>query len=168
MRYKFLDEEYGLKDITERRVNVSTFADMNDPFELIASRRSLGGAEDALTAHDISEYGAMCMSRNCNNPFLWAHYADKHRGICLGFDIPDDPDVVHSVIYADERELQDLDLLLKNVASQQVEVAQSAMMRKLLLKYRGWEYEDEVRLLKLLEKTGLTFCLFDDDDFVLN
>ena len=40
------------------------------------------------------------------------------------------------------------------------------MIRKLLLKYRGWDYEDEVRLFKRLEK-ALTFCSFDDEDFVL-
>jgi Protein of unknown function (DUF2971) len=164
--YKFLDEKYGLKDITERRVKVSTFADMNDPFELIGSRWSHIGAEDALIAHSTSEYGAMCLSKNCTDPLLWAHYADKHRGICLGLDIPDDPNVVHAVIYADERELQDPYLLLKTVASLQLEVAQSAVMPKLLLKYKGWQYEDEVRLLKRLEK-GPTFCLFDDEDFAL-
>lgn len=83
---------------------------------------------------------------------LWAHYADKHRGICLGFEIPDNPDVVHSVIYADERERQDAYFFLKTIGSQSIETAQDAMMRKLSLKYRRWEYEDEVRLLKRLEK----------------
>ena len=115
--YKFLDEKYGLKDITERRVKVSTFADMNDPFELIGSRWSHAGAEEAITVHSAAEYGAMCLSKNCTDPLLWAHYADKHRGICLGFDIPDDPHVVHSVNYVDERELLDPYLLLKNIAS---------------------------------------------------
>ena len=164
--YKFLDEKYGLKDITERRVKVSTFVDMNDPFELIGSRWSHVGAEEAIDAYSAAEYGAMCLSKNCTDPLLWAHYADKHRGMCLGFDIPDDPHVVHSVNYADERELQDPYLLLKSVASQPLEVALTATMRKLLLKYKGWQYEDEVRLFKRLEK-GLTFCLFDDEDFAL-
>jgi hypothetical protein len=164
--YKFLDEKYGLKDITERRVKVSTFADMNDPFELLGSRWSHVAVEDAINADSTSEYGVLCMSRNCTDPLLWAHYADKHRGVCLGFDIPDNPSVVHPVIYVDERELQDPYLLLKTLSSRPLEVAQSAVMRKLLLKYKRWEYEDEVRLFKRLGR-GLTFVLFDDEDFAL-
>src|SRR5215216_5139997 len=35
-------------------------------------------------------FGVVCFSRNWNNPLLWAHYSDKHKGICLGFDLPDD------------------------------------------------------------------------------
>jgi hypothetical protein len=164
--YKFLDQKYGLKDLTERRVKVSTFADMNDPFELIGSQWSHGGVEDGMNAHNTSEYGVMCLSKNCTNPLLWAHYADKHRGICLGFDIPDDPHVVHPVIYASERELQDPHDLLHQAASQSLDVPMSIVMRKLLLKYQGWRYEDEIRFFKRLEK-GMTFCLFDDHDFAL-
>ena len=164
--YKFLDAKYGLKDITERRVKVSTFVDMNDPFELIGSQWSHLGVEDAINAHNKSDYGAMCLSRSCINPLLWAHYGSKHRGICLGFDIPDDPHVVHSVIYTNERELQDPYRLLHTVASQPPEAAQAEIMCKLLLKYEGWAYEDEVRLLKKLGD-GLTFFLFDESDFAL-
>ncbi len=35
---KFLDKKYSLEDISERQVKVSTFADMNGPFELIGSQ----------------------------------------------------------------------------------------------------------------------------------
>ena len=139
---------------------------MNDPFELIGSQWSDGGVEDAMNAHNASEYGAMCLSKSCTDPLLWAHYADKHRGICLGFDIPDDPHKVFSVIYGNERELQDPYDLLHKAASQPLEVATDVIMRKLLLKNQRWQYEDEVRLLKPLEK-GTTFCLFDDEDFAL-
>jgi hypothetical protein len=33
--YKFLDSKFGLKSITERRLKISRFDDLNDPFELI-------------------------------------------------------------------------------------------------------------------------------------
>ena len=151
--YKFLDEKYALKDLTERRVKVSTFADMNDPFELIGSRWSHVGAEEAINAHSAAEYGAMCLSKNCTDPLLWAHYADKHRGMCLGFDIPDDPHVVHSVNYVDERELQDPYLLLKNVASLPLDVAVSTTMRKLLLKYEVGGMKTRSGFLSDLKKT---------------
>lgn len=34
--------------------------------------------------------GILCFSKNWNNPVQWAHYADKHKGFCLGFDVPDE------------------------------------------------------------------------------
>ena len=35
------------------------------------------------------------------NPLLWSHYADKHRGICLGFDMDDR--ILWQVKYVKER-----------------------------------------------------------------
>ena len=43
----------------------------------------------------------LCFSFKWSNPVLWAHYADKHKGICLGFDVPDDN--VQRVKYVDTR-----------------------------------------------------------------
>jgi len=37
----------------------------------------------------IGKLGLLCFSRNWHNPVLWSHYADKHRGICPGFDADD-------------------------------------------------------------------------------
>ncbi len=39
-----------------------------------------------------------------SNPVIWAHYGDKHRGLCLGFEVPEmhgDPenDESHHVNY---------------------------------------------------------------------
>jgi len=33
--------------------------------------------------------GVMCFSSTWKNPVMWSHYADQHRGICLGFEVPD-------------------------------------------------------------------------------
>ena len=41
----------------------------------------------ARTEENEREYGLICFSENWTNPLLWSHYADKHRGICLGFDV---------------------------------------------------------------------------------
>ena len=163
--YKFLDEHWGLEDIAERHVKVSTFADMNDPFELIGSRWADSSAEGGFIADFNEKLGAMCLSRNCTDPLLWAHYADKHRGICLGIDIPDDPVTVNHVIYTDGRELMDRERVFVKFADGG-EDAGGAVLRKLRLKYIGWDYEEEVRLLKKLEN-GLTFFCFNDDDFIL-
>jgi hypothetical protein len=40
-------------------------------------------AYDAEGKYDI---GIVCFSRTFNNILMWAHYADEHKGIVLGFD----------------------------------------------------------------------------------
>ncbi|MDW9570209.1 DUF2971 domain-containing protein [Sinorhizobium meliloti] len=32
-------------------------------------------------------YGIVCLSDNWQHPMMWSHYADRHRGICLAFDV---------------------------------------------------------------------------------
>ena len=34
-------------------------------------------------------HGILCFSADGRDPVIGAHYSDKHRGVCLGFDIPD-------------------------------------------------------------------------------
>jgi len=36
------------------------------------------------------ERGLLRFSRDWHNPVLWSHYASRHTGLCLGFDVPDD------------------------------------------------------------------------------
>ena len=48
----------------------------------------------------IRASGLLCFSRHWYSPALWAHYADNHKGMCLGFDIPDD-ESAQAVQYCD-------------------------------------------------------------------
>ncbi len=90
--YHFLTAENGLSDITLRRIRISRFRDLNDPFELLAVR-----ADDKLFRKEMRSWaeqfnrsnGLLCFSKKWESPVLWSHYASKHRGMCLGFDIAD-------------------------------------------------------------------------------
>jgi hypothetical protein len=91
--YKFLNEHFGLKSLSERRLKISTLADLNDPFELLPyemsdrnRRRALRETRDELARRR----GMLCFSADWIDPVIWAHYSDKHRGLCLGFEIPDE------------------------------------------------------------------------------
>lgn len=35
---------------------------------------------------EISKYRISCFSTKNNNSLMWAHYADKHKGVCLAYD----------------------------------------------------------------------------------
>lgn len=44
-----------------------------------------------LSAHEqLSEVGIFSLSQVPDHPLMWAHYAEDHKGICLGFEITDD------------------------------------------------------------------------------
>jgi hypothetical protein len=90
---------------------------------------------------------------------MWSHYADKHKGICLGFDIADEHlkpvDYVDSVVKFDNSN-----------PSKFLEYLEMVGIDKLLtLKYKDWTYEQEVRVFIPLEEidkdTNLYFCSFE-------
>ena len=82
--------------------------------------------------------GLICFSRSYKSPVQWAHYADKHKGVCLGFDV-----VISRctpVEYVQER--LDFHGLAASGEVPLVEV----LMTLWKTKFSHWSYEDEVRL----------------------
>ena len=151
--YKFLTIQYALQDIRERRIKISGINDLNDPFELIPcdlsdpdKREALLNMRDKLSGNR----GLVCLARGWTNPVLWAHYSDKHRGMCLGFDVRDD--VALPVKYSGKRiPWQEPDL--------------EFMQQILWTKFEGWEYENEARIYATRdeEEGGIYFKDFGDD-----
>lgn len=77
---------------------------------------------------------------------MWSHYGDQHRGICLGYRIPQaERSRLHPVDYGGERIV-----LASSVAAMLMgdEKAREAVDGAVLLKKaRDWRYEKEWRLL---------------------
>jgi hypothetical protein len=109
--YHFVDRDYGLDDIRRRRLKIATIADLNDPFELVPSSRDATVRQRfrAWRAQMDQHYGMLCFSRNWRNPVQWSHYAVKHTGLCLGFDIQ--TNVLTKVRYTAKRLQARVDLL---------------------------------------------------------
>jgi len=88
--YHFLSATYALADIERRRIKVSQLSALNDPFELLASQlltRRERQRFNSFRRKIERQYGVLCFSRSWSNPLLWSHYGDKHRGMCLGFEV---------------------------------------------------------------------------------
>ena len=103
--YHFINKEYGLEDLRERRLKIARIAELNDPFEFAAVNLSDPRLRQAweLMKQDMAErYGILCFSATWDGPVLWAHYADNHRGFCLGFDVPND-EYLTKVAYIERR-----------------------------------------------------------------
>lgn len=153
--YKFFKEEIGLKVLRERRLKISTIEDLNDPFELTPFDLSDRSQRRALQRARIEigkRSGVLCFSDDWHDPVLWAHYADKHRGLCLSFEIPEDRDLLKFIKYVSRRLPFPKQLDLRCASDM------------LFTKFSHWSYEREVRMwAELTDREGdHYFREFDD------
>lgn len=161
--YHFLPAHHALDDLRNHRLKIARLDEINDPFELTAA--TLPSREDRIAFEAYKQdmarnFGILCFSRNWRNPVLWSHYAQKHTGICLGFEVLDS--LLIDIIYTETRlVLAHGTTLLPGDLNPQV------AQRLLSMKFRDWSYEDEVRVFARLEEedpvTGLYFREFDEN-----
>jgi hypothetical protein len=91
-----------------------------------------------------------------HNPVQWSHYGDRHRDICLGFDVVCSS--MTKVRYVDERIKPNLRAMKKMGPD-----AVAHMLDLLTLKFRHWEYEQEYRLfVRLNDKNEESDLYFYD------
>jgi hypothetical protein len=159
--YHVTSAEYGISDISLCHLKVARFSDLNDPFELMAmrfrtdTRRAAADFKEDVDSHT----GLLCFSADWKNPVLWSHYGDKHRGICLGFNIRRTR--VEEVLYEDKRILDKL----ADGGTADLDESLQALLRR--TKFSSWSYEEEQRVLLPLseaKKAGnLHFYPFGQD-----
>lgn len=140
--YYFVKQPYGLENLEKRRLKIAQIMDLNDPFELAAPANSDHNQRYAFlqTKLQLSEKsGLICLSKAWNNPVMWSHYADRHTGICLGFDILRSNCV--DVRYTTRRNLIDWEKF--GIES---DYGPKMMTKTLSTKFSHWKYEKEVRM----------------------
>ena len=163
--YKFLCANYALQNLAKQRLKISEFTDMNDPYEL-SGVGLLDPDIESVLIPQLQTYGVLCFSRNWNHPVLWSHYGDKHKGMCLGFDVNTSAVEVHEPFYVEKLQvLPDVRSAFQNYFSGRVQEAEAVIRRILSTKHQAWNYEDEVRVfLKRDNKDGdYYFCMFDEN-----
>jgi hypothetical protein len=114
-------------------------------------------AYEAGVAAVSERFGVICFTKDWSNPLMWAHYADKHRGVCLGFDIDDE--LLHEINYVSGKLLPIVNMDLDGGG-----LTERFVEEILFTKHEYWRYEDEVRVYVPLEKidqsTGFYFTSF--------
>lgn len=111
----------------------------------------------------FSKYGLLSFSCSWQNPLLWSHYCENHKGICLGFDVPDD-DKILDVDYVKKRPEK---LRNKSTLFSKDKITINVLAADVFrYKMAEWAYENECRMIEELPKrdlvTGLYFCKFKD------
>lgn len=148
--YHFVNDQFGLENVARRRLKVS-FADrVNDLFELRPfdfgkgePGRKLRWAWGECIKKHAMEQGFISFSDSWEVPTMWAHYADNHKGVCLGFDVPmfraDDAKLVYKIDYPRKLEQMDSRVLTDfNYNKGKIETAKRT-------KSHHWQYEQEWR-----------------------
>jgi hypothetical protein len=152
--FHFLNAKYGLSNITQRRLKIATINDVNDPFEFRGSSMKTARQRKLVKEwrEEMAErFGMLCFSRTWSNPVQWSHYADGHKGLCLGFEVGSE---MKTVSYSRCRLDYDLERLsaMANMGGGAEADADKAMREMLSTKYVHWRYEEEERLFTRLEE----------------
>ncbi|WDE07852.1 DUF2971 domain-containing protein [Thalassomonas viridans] len=92
--------ELGAKFLNAPMIRLSNQSCLNDPFEFLLSSTSSSKVEQALRKslgkdydhseliHQFWTHGIVSLTETHDNLLMWSHYADEHRGMVIGFDIP--------------------------------------------------------------------------------
>lgn len=96
--------------------------------------------ECALNYHkQLSEFRICCFSQLFDNILMWSHYADMHKGVCVGFDTTKDELFNDSTIISYEDQVP-----IYNIITDTFEDIRRAIYTKSI----DWEYEKEIRIIK--------------------
>lgn len=157
--YNLSDAHHALLNISLRRLKVSRAKDLNDPFELLhfdlrdkRIRKLLQEEKDRIN----NELGVLCFSKSWSNPVLWSHYSDKHRGICLGFDVPDQ--LLVPINYVSK-----MSRIPLRAGMPRAELSLVLNDQFFRTKFEDWRYENEVRAFVGLDHSTVEDGLYFSD-----
>jgi hypothetical protein len=149
--YRYFNEQFGLLALQQRKRKIGRLLELNDPLDCQPTLFRSNQDEDLLIEDDpfLSEIynmiGILCYSTSIEDPVIWSHYADCHRGMALGFDLPENE--LLKVRYPEDDARARLN-------QEELEQLRSENLQKALLdtvakgfskKARGWAYECEYR-----------------------
>ena len=131
--YKFVEAKWGLENIVKDRIKVSTINSLNDPFELLSIdvrepnlRKKLKFEKNEFN----NKFGIVSFSDSWKNPLMWAHYAQNHGGMVLGYEVSQS-DLI-PVKYIENRE--------------NLSCSKKVIFETLHKKHIRWEHERELRM----------------------
>jgi hypothetical protein len=119
--------------------------------------------------------GVLCFTPHSDSLLMWSHYADSHRGICIGFEInlPFDSEFGYGydVEYKDEYP----EICMLQLNDQMAEVvngtknreqyydADDMATKRIFTKSKCWSYENEVRYVRTPYMEGVGLMSFPSE-----
>ena len=140
--YYFTGPEHAILNIVFGRVKISRFSELNDPFELFGPNFGDAAIRKLIRKHKNEfndQKGVICFSADWTDPVLWSHYAAKHKGVALGFDVL--ASLAKEVQYSSARLKLRMPKDAKGITGEIAEVL-------MCTKFGSWSYEREWRVLR--------------------
>ena len=164
--YYLTSEHWAKVILREGRLKLSTVAELNDSFELLGAKIGESTARKIvkyLHGRLSKRYGLVCMSSTWQSPVMWAHYGDKHKGVCLAFDVMDKGGL--EVNYHPER--------LALPSTRPADLTSDLITQLFTTKSAEWSYEKEYRLIINFDHAvpgtqGMHFLPFNNPGLQLN
>jgi hypothetical protein len=147
--YHFTKAKHAFDNLRNRRLKIAQLDDLNDPFELKSVNlcdpvhaQAFDGTDtrEGFKAEMARRYGVLCFSEDKADVLQWAHYADSHKGICLGFDVSGSEGKFGRVLYVSER------------FPFPKQLDEPFMWKLLSTKSEVWKYEKEWRVFLRLKE----------------
>lgn len=145
--YKYRDVNiYTINSLIEKGIYKSNPRNFNDPFDPIFKIDNLNSE---ILKEKLKDIKIVSLSKNCDNYLMWSHYANSHKGICLGYEIDKNKiDKNLAFCKVDYEDLKCNDINLLNFSNYNGDLGLK-LGDVFLRKYKDWEYEKEYRFICL-------------------
>ncbi|WP_172825167.1 DUF2971 domain-containing protein [Kosakonia radicincitans] len=105
--------------------------------------------------------GVLSLAEDSDCPLMWSHYADNHKGLCLGYTIPDKVKrKIQPINYtSNSRDIKTSQILkmLNGDSDAKLEIEKAIFLRKA----SPWKYEKEWRMISGVGKKNASIYLSD-------
>lgn len=181
--YRYFKYRFINKNLIDSLVNGSLYfalpSNLNDPFDCqIDLRKSANFAASKVSGvkreillkiagldtfvdeiqRRMTKIGVCSFSLSLEEPLLWSHYADEHRGICLLYEFTESffLDEVNEIVGVSDIEYGEnplSDWLIESIPDRIADdfyddFTTELLKRVLIVKSDGWRYENECRIIR--------------------
>lgn len=155
--YDFIPEAQALTKFVVRyaaQKGENSFEELKEKFTNEIIRKVKDARNNALIS---------CFSKRYDSILMWSHYGDKHKGICIEFDRPENDFL--DVKYSKKRCKFDLEDTTRRVlgymlSNGKVDVNDKGLIRCIskpfIVKSLDWKYEEEVRCILSPNSDGVS------------
>ncbi len=167
--YRYLRDDAAIKTIETRSFRVSRITELNDPFEWRvgfqghppALEEVLEKQMEGLVELASQDMGIICFSKIINDPILWSHYTNVHRGIAFEVNVNVNRHLVSNLQEVDYDKPPMIIPFQRYVKGQVSDIELMDIIKNLhKQKSASWRYEQECRLvidLKTCKPAGGSF-----------
>jgi hypothetical protein len=105
-----------------------------------------------LLKNVMMRYGVLSLSESCDNILMWSHYANNHKGMCIGYNVNSDcAEHIQPVEYGKYCKIK-TSLVYNYIFDSKTNYEKDIINKYFFTKAKDWEYEKEWRMLILGKK----------------